>query len=75
MNDMKDLVGMANQIASFFAAYPEDEAVAGIADHIRDFWTPDMQRNLEEHSAAGGDGLSPLAFRAMRRNDSQVVKT
>ncbi len=31
---------MANQIAAFFRSYPEEEAVAGIHDHIRSFWSP-----------------------------------
>ena len=55
------LVTMANQIADFFAAYPEAEAVEGVAGHIRKFWEPRMRAALAEHLAAGGDGLSPLA--------------
>lgn len=58
-----DLVRMANQIADFFRAYPEAEAVAGVSQHIRDFWDPRMRRALADHLAAGGADLDPLARR------------
>jgi uncharacterized membrane protein YoaT (DUF817 family) len=35
----KRLVYMANQIATFFSAWPHDQAVAATADHLRKFWT------------------------------------
>jgi formate dehydrogenase subunit delta len=59
----RDLARMANQIAAYFAAYPEAEAVAGVAGHIRDFWDPWMRRHLAAMMARGGDGLDPLARR------------
>ena len=65
MND-QDLVRMANQIADYYRPYPEDEAVAGIAVHIRSFWDPRMRDGLSRHVAAGGEGLSPLALKATR---------
>lgn len=35
------LITMANQIGTFFGSMPDhDEAVNGIADHIRRFWEP-----------------------------------
>ena len=38
------LITMANQIGAFFASMPErNEALAGIADHIRRFWEPRMR--------------------------------
>lgn len=61
-----DLVRMANQIADYFRAYPQDEAVAGVAGHIRSFWDPRMRAELARHLAAGGDGLSPLALAGAR---------
>lgn len=66
MSDMAELVRMANQIADFFAAYPEDEAVAGIEQHIRDFWTRNMRDEMAAHVAAGGEGLRSLAFKALK---------
>lgn len=66
MND-HDLIRMANQIADYYKAYPEAEAVAGVSDHIRSFWDPRMRQGLARHVAAGGAGLQPLALTAMRR--------
>ena len=43
MNHEK-LVRMANQIADFFKSYPEEQAQAGIRDHIVAYWTPGMRR-------------------------------
>ena len=61
------LVRMANQIGQFFQSQPHDEAVAGIADHLRSFWTPKMRRQIADHAAAGGAGLDPLTLEAVRR--------
>lgn len=58
------MVHMANQIALFFAAYPHDEALAGVADHLKKFWEPRMRRQLLDHLARGGDGLHPLVREA-----------
>lgn len=58
----EDLVRMANQIAAFFAPYPRDEAVAGIAGHIASFWTPAMRARLTSESA---DGLHELVRAAL----------
>lgn len=41
------LIEMANQIGMFFDSLPDrEEALAGIADHIRRFWEPRMRRVL-----------------------------
>ena len=64
MNTGEKLVYMANQIASFFKAMPHDEAVAGVAKHINDFWDPRMRRQFFEIVEAGGEGLSPLVMEA-----------
>jgi formate dehydrogenase subunit delta len=61
------LVYMANQIAKFFAAQPQAEAVAGAADHLRKFWDPRMRRLILEHLAAGGAGLDPVARAAVEQ--------
>jgi len=60
------LARMANEIASFFRAYPEEEACAGIRDHIVAFWTPGMRSTFLAFAAAGGAGLDPLVAEAMR---------
>lgn len=62
--DAERLVHMANQIAAFFKAYPEPEAIAATATHIRQFWDPRMRKDLAALVASGGAGLSPLALKA-----------
>jgi formate dehydrogenase subunit delta len=54
------MVHKANQISLFFASYPQDEAVAGVADHLKKFWEPRMRRQLIEYIDDGGQGLHPL---------------
>ena len=46
--DIHNLVSMANQIGQFFSAYPDrEEALEGIANHIRKFWEPRMRLKLK----------------------------
>jgi formate dehydrogenase subunit delta len=66
MSDNK-LARMANDIASFFQSYPHEQAVAGIHDHIKAFWTPKMRTTLGNAVAAGATGLNPLVVEAMTR--------
>ena len=48
---------MANQIGEFFSAYPDrDEALEGVANHIRKFWEPRMRLKLFEGIDAGHTG-------------------
>ncbi|HUL04773.1 MAG TPA: formate dehydrogenase subunit delta [Candidatus Acidoferrum sp.] len=61
------LVHMANQIADFFAAYPREQAVAGVTDHLLKFWDPRMRRTLLDHVQAGGAGLRDIALEAARQ--------
>ena len=73
------LVPMANQIAAFFRAYPEEDAVVGVADHIRAFWTPGMRAALSARIADSTDGIEALVVRAMTRpipagGESPIVK-
>lgn len=65
------LVRMANQIATFFRSYPEEEAVAGIHKHIVAFWTPKMRRALEAYGPTEGSNLDPLALKAITTSPSQ----
>ena len=58
------LIRMANQIATFFESKKHDEAVAGTAAHISDFWEPRMRKQLFDHIPAGGAGLRPLVVEA-----------
>ncbi len=53
------LVYMANQIGKFFQSQGHDNAVAGVADHIKKFWDPRMLAGIYAHLDAGGAGLDP----------------
>jgi formate dehydrogenase subunit delta len=46
MNE-QHLIEMANRIGEFFESMPNhDEALLGIADHVRRFWEPRMRRTI-----------------------------
>jgi formate dehydrogenase subunit delta len=53
------LIYMANQIGKFFQSQGHDQAVAGVAEHIRKFWDPRMRKAIFAHLDAGGAGLDP----------------
>jgi formate dehydrogenase subunit delta len=62
------LVQMANDIGRYFAAEPDrEEAVAGIASHLKRFWEPRMRTAILAHLAAGGEGLDELARAGVER--------
>jgi formate dehydrogenase subunit delta len=58
------LAMMANQIGDFFKAYPEEQAVAAIADHINQFWTKGMREQFRTGFEQDATALSPLVRRA-----------
>ncbi len=60
------LTRMANQIGSFFRAYPEEEGAAGVRNHIVAFWTPTMRSQFRDFVREDGTGLDPLVAKAMR---------
>ena len=64
MSDAK-LARMANNIASFFQAYPPEQAIAGIHDHILAFWTPKMRAALTKAVASGGSEFHALVVQAV----------
>ena len=39
------MVHNANQIALYFAAYPREEAIASIVDHLKKFWEHRMRES------------------------------
>jgi formate dehydrogenase subunit delta len=73
--DIHNLVSMANQIGQFFSAYPDqNEAMDGIANHIRKFWEPRMRLQLFEGIDAGNAAeLSALVAQSLvlHRNSLQ----
>lgn len=60
------LVRMANQITDYFGAYPEPEALDGIAKHIHNTWDRRMRNELKLILDGGGEGLQSLCITAMR---------
>ena len=62
---IEKLVRMANQIADFFVPYSDAEAVAGVREHIKSFWTPAMREELLAFVEAGGQGLKPRVMAAL----------
>lgn len=68
--NVDNLVHMANQIGEFFSAYPDrQEALDGIANHIRKFWEPRMRATLLDALAAGElKELMPLVNEALLAN-------
>ncbi|WP_367599295.1 formate dehydrogenase subunit delta [Pseudomonas fulva] len=61
------LVKMANQIAHYFDSEPNrDLAVQGVRQHLYNFWTPAMRRQLGEWiEAHAGEGLDPKVKEAL----------
>ena len=60
------LVKMANEIGAFFHAEAgPEQAPAEIARHIQRFWDRRMREQVVAHLAAGGEGLSAEARRAV----------
>ncbi len=60
-----ELVHMLNQVAAYYAAYPEAEAVEGVCSHLQRFWQPTM---LQQLGALRTDPrLSQLAHAAILR--------
>ncbi|MDB5424810.1 MAG: formate dehydrogenase delta subunit [Phenylobacterium sp.] len=67
------LIYMANQIAKFFSAQPEDPA-AGTAAHLKSFWEPTMRSEIVAWRAAGGDGLDPIAADAVALLETEAAR-
>ncbi|WAB99710.1 formate dehydrogenase subunit delta [Pseudomonas putida] len=63
----ENLVKMANQIAHYFDSEPDHVlAVQGVQQHLQNFWTPAMRRQLGEWAQAhAGEGLDPKVMEAL----------
>ena len=56
--NVEHLIGMANQIGAFFTSQgTHEEAVDGIADHLKRFWEQRMLQAIGTFVNAGGDAL------------------
>jgi formate dehydrogenase subunit delta len=67
MDQFSDIKRMANQIATAFAAYPEEQAVKETANHIKSYWDPRMRKQLAEVMTKEASALNPVAFAAGKR--------
>ena len=65
MTPPEKLVYMANQISRAFAHQGVANGAQSVADHLRAFWEPGMRRRIVAHLACGGEGLTPIARRAV----------
>jgi len=68
--NLEHLIEMANQIGEFFASMPDrEEALTGIADHIRRFWEPRMRRTIlaSLDDPAANAAMSPIVREALSR--------
>ena len=73
--DPKTLVHLANRIGEFFQSKPDrEEALQGVATHIRRFWDPRMRRQLLAHvDRQDGEGLSDLVLSALKSHRSALM--
>jgi len=71
------LVAMANDIGNYFRPQTRDEAIAGIASHIKRFWTPRMRQKLNAYlgSAEGDVGLDELPRAALATLEAPAPRT
>jgi formate dehydrogenase subunit delta len=59
-----EVARLANDIAAQFGHRVHGEASVAMAEHLRNFWDPRMQRQLLELVAAGDTELDPVVVAA-----------
>jgi formate dehydrogenase subunit delta len=69
------LIDMANRIGDFFASMPDrDEALHGIADHIRKYWEPRMRRQIMASlDTSGSAEMTPIVRAALQGNRAALT--
>jgi formate dehydrogenase subunit delta len=61
------LIRMANQIGVFFESMPDrQEALEGIATHLKKFWDPRMRKAFLELADAEATRINPMVLEATR---------
>jgi formate dehydrogenase subunit delta len=65
-----NLIRMANQIGTFFESMPDrEEALEGIASHLKKFWDPRMRRAfLALADGSHDENLSEIVRAAIREH-------
>ena len=64
--EQRDMIRMANQIASFFNGASEEQAAKDAAEHINKFWDPRMRNQLFAHLDKGGQDLDATILAAAK---------
>ena len=67
---------MANQIGDFYAVQSPDQGAAGVATHIRKFWTPKMIAETLAAVTAGNIKLNETAaggFAILRKESASAA--
>ena len=63
---------MANNIGTFFKSEPDrDIAVAGIEQHLKNFWEPRMRHQIIDYVQQGGSELMDIVAEAVRHLSAQ----
>lgn len=76
MSGSENLVRMANDIGNYFRAQPNrEDAIAGIANHIKSFWTKRMRTKLFDQVEHGAelDELPREAVKRLRDSEPSAV--
>ena len=76
--DNQNLIDMANRIGDFFESMPDhEEALTGVAEHIRRFWEPRMRRallaTLDEAPDANGIEMSAFVREAVVKHRAELT--
>jgi len=66
---------MANQIGDYYAPQPPDEGAAGVAGHIKKFWTPKMIAETLAALDAGRVALNETSSRGFAILKQELIKT
>ncbi len=64
--ETRDMVRMANQMATFFKPYGAAEGSKELAAHINNFWEPRMRAKFFEYLETPENGLDPLVMEASK---------
>lgn len=68
------LIRMANQIGTFFESQPDrNEALEGIAIHIKKFWEPRMRTELLAVLEGSCDMVNPFVQEALKKHRTLVI--
>lgn len=78
LDTINKLIKMANQIGTFFESFPDrEEALDGIANHLKKFWTPAMRQTLvsaiEANPAYEADELRSIVKLAISKHRITLV--